>query len=188
MFQSSVATEVQQEEPKKRGLQTQKEKRNAVRDGWGWGWQRAEEQGGHHRWQVKHLRGSCPPADRGTPWRCPRGSAGVALFWGEAGDKFRAGASECWRGCGIWWLEGCLSLKQDSCLPATCPFFFLIFIYFNLAQLVKNPLPCGRPGSVPGEEDPEEGRATHSSLLAQESYDRGACGAYSSWGPESRTD
>ena len=61
-----------------------------------------------------------------------------------------------------------MSPKQDSCLPATCPFFKKIFIYFNLAQLVKNPRAMGetRVQSQGGEDPLEEGRATHSSILA----------------------
>ena len=33
------------------------------------------------------------PSQIGEPWWVSRGVCGVALFWGEAGDKFHAGAS-----------------------------------------------------------------------------------------------
>ena len=59
----------------------------------GWGWQREPGQGGRQGVGKASEKVLMVPSQIGEPWWVSRGVCGVALFWGEAGDKFHAGAS-----------------------------------------------------------------------------------------------
>ena len=134
----------------------------------GWGWQREPGQGGRQGVGEASEKVLTVPSQIGEPWWCPEGSAELLCF----GEKLATSSVvEPPDKRKVWDMVAGRLSGPETRFPSACntpPFFFLIFIYFNLAQLVKNP-PATRETQVQsmGGEDPlEEGRATHSSILA----------------------
>ena len=115
-----VATEGS-EKNRKRGACKLKEKM-LLGNRRGWGWQREPRQGGRQGVGEASEKVLTVPSQIGEPWWVSRGVCGVALFGGEAGDKFRAGASGQAEGVGYsGWKVVCARNKITVRLQ---PFFF----------------------------------------------------------------